>query len=948
MWKRALLLLFLSSVPVGLVQILSSVPKIETTWMELRSNGFRFIYRTEDEFFAKKLASYALWVRTVAAGFFGYISPEEPVVVVQGSKDMPPWGGFFSPMPMRISISVALQRDPRGVFLHEFLHYTQASAPWGLFYDVSNVFGKDVRSANLVLGLHSLEGTTSYLDGNRSSVWNEMYYKAAILEDRMWSWAEAAHANLKGSAAIRPYLSHMLFVDYVETTFGLGSFSRLWKYQVEHPLMNEDHAIRQVFQIDPELLWSQIVQHARERFSEKYRPNNALIMGTRDSGMQEQWLEPRATDRGIFFRMARLDQATTFAFLNQDGVVEQIEGIGGQIQAWSVDQAGSKVLISRTEPSVSGLEIEYQKADLMLYTLNSKNTVVDVKRLGLARGLLNPALSPDGKRAFAVQRKSDNWGMVEIDLNSGGISPMDGLPSVTKIVFSPDGGTLGLVLNEAGNSDIALFDLTSGRLKQITHDQAFEFAPIFDKNGNFYFSSDREDEIAIYMFTEKGIVRFLLDPVGAWNPIFLDESVIYSTWTADGLRLKQVALSDLNLESVPGFSKIKPSYLTKQEIIWKSYFERGELVVAGYDFPIESSVRELIDVPWPSVWYPLPSYTNAGFGIGFATQGASAIGHTQSTFGALFLPEHNQLEVHGGLAISFVGLRLVLNFGQSYYPSQRFQVESNEEPELTWNSRRFASLAANFPIITDSSSTGQLTKLQGDILLVSNWTGKRGQSFNFVDGLEIQPETSFDWNAALTLNHKAPRAILDVFDSEGLVLKVGVSGSTLATDLSSVMVSGLDFRLASDLGSAILGLNLGASWSPSSIAASWFRPLNDLWATSEYEGFVRAELRFMGKGAMIDDRLLSIPFDRTAAYISLSSGIGFADWQAEWVGYIDTELAFLTMARYFYSELPLEFHVGFRFRPDVLINKPLSINDFYFGLRIYGQTIFGDRAGISQ
>ena len=156
-------------------------------WVTRESLHFVFIYRERDRSFADDLLQVADQSYAVVCAYFGFEPKEKAKVVLYGDQDMPNFGGYCGPFPLRIALSAATSYSARTLLTHEFTHWMNAVRPTGFMYVLSNLFGRDLSFITLGLEFHFVEGITSFLDGERSDTWNEMLYKAPLLEERMYS-----------------------------------------------------------------------------------------------------------------------------------------------------------------------------------------------------------------------------------------------------------------------------------------------------------------------------------------------------------------------------------------------------------------------------------------------------------------------------------------------------------------------------------------------------------------------------------------------------------------------------------------------------------------------------------------------------------------------------------------------------------------------------------------
>lgn len=123
--------------------------------------------------------------------------------------------------------------------------------------------------------------------------------------------------------------------------------------------------------------------------------------------------------------------------------------------------------------------------------LNRRNPHFDALRFIDSAG----AFSPSGDRfAFVTQKSGDNAVSV-VRVETGRILrtvTFDGIEAISSPAWSPDGSSLALSATHGGTTDLYLYSLSSGELRQLTDDRYYELQPDFSPDGSrIVFSTDR-------------------------------------------------------------------------------------------------------------------------------------------------------------------------------------------------------------------------------------------------------------------------------------------------------------------------------------------------------------------------------------------------------------------------------------------------------------------------
>jgi TolB protein len=117
-----------------------------------------------------------------------------------------------------------------------------------------------------------------------------------------------------------------------------------------------------------------------------------------------------------------------------------------------------------------------------------------------------PAWAPDGNQIayHGCDERGDNCGVWV--MQPGGFSPvrLTSHASDTAPAWSPDGDQLAFISSRAGNWEIYLIDIVSGRERRLTEDAASDVSPVWSPDGkHLAFLSSREGGWAVYVLEIK-------------------------------------------------------------------------------------------------------------------------------------------------------------------------------------------------------------------------------------------------------------------------------------------------------------------------------------------------------------------------------------------------------------------------------------------------------------
>lgn len=831
-------------------------------WVTRDSQHFVFIYRERDRSFADDLIQVADVSYAVVCGYFGFEPQEKPKVILYGDQDTPSFGGYCGPFPLRIALSAATSYSARTLLTHEFTHWMNAVRPTGFMYVLSNVFGRDLSFISLGLEFHFVEGITSFLDGERSDTWNEMQYKAPLLEERMWTFEQTWTGGDSQPGPLRTYLSGMLLSDYLYRHFGSDAFARLEKRFAAFPFLGDTEALRFVTGMDPRLVWSEALREARQRFSADGALKGGTIMTPQESETQYSWVMIQDSAHGLLVSRSSLKDLPQFGFWRpaQPGSAgsanwQPITGLLDNVVGATINRAGDLMVVSRAADALSGRDDERAVADLWAIKLepssDGKSFKAETHRLTHNAQLTRPALSPDGSRLMAVQRISNEWRLVEVDLTSGAIrtvidatkaSGTQGTAfSVVRVSFADDGKSLGLLLAQQGQTDLATCASDGSNLNWITHDSATEMAPHFAPDGRLFFASDRENAIVLYAWDpiSKQISRILRDPVAVWNGLpytsgNAPEMFIYQGYTSQGYVLKSLPVSDMQNTVMPDFANLSPDWIARRDALWHELAGRAPpTITLSTQTQLDSgppSEKPLVDIALPVLWLPSVSSTTGMLGVGAQIQAASLLASNQWTLGLAWIPLASQL------TLEFIEGIYQPGFTLSAEADLNYQVLGSSAAPV-YRQDRDISVDLEFDLFTNRYPDGSTVRLQANMGSLASWQIGRQSSFDFVSSLSMPAVFKWQLNAGLGVSLAGAASSKAVFGAGA----IDMSGQFYARPLLDGwgLAGKLSTALQAPIGLTALRLEVASALDATEQAAALVPPLSSAWTVAD--GFSRTE-----------------------------------------------------------------------------------------------------------
>lgn len=527
-------------------------------YQQIETQHTIIIFEEQDQMFAREVASFADEVYENLASYLDYESDGKVPVVMTGKTA---WAnGYYAPFPASIYLYITSPDDRfigsrtaswlKSLYTHELTHYLHLNANVGLA-KVLGFLGPGVNAFSTVFmpgwwieGITTHTETTFAEGGRGDSLPFALSYQVPLQEDSMWSLAQGAY-NGPFTPSGRIYVTGYLMVDYLINTYGVDAFNTINRKFAAFPFFGLSPAFRKVTGHSTKEMFTFALDERKQSLA----PVAGDILSKRGQG--NSYLPTETKIGMVGFRESPYDGSALYRYAGEKEPESMFPlPISGRS---SVTLSDAQALLSvesidPTNPSnLSMVQVSY--SDLYLLDLESR----EVTRLTEHQRLVHPALSRDGKRAVASRISGTNYELMEIDLEQQSVVPLyrEEGSSLLEPSLNADGSLLIFLALKEGNSAIKLLD-QSGNVQTLVGPTQDELrAPLFAEDGTILFVGEHEGIFSVYRYDgeEDGTVKLLSDPSGIFAARIISGSLIYETYTPEGIALKSVAVD--RMEHVP-------------------------------------------------------------------------------------------------------------------------------------------------------------------------------------------------------------------------------------------------------------------------------------------------------------------------------------------------------------------------------------------------------------
>ncbi len=597
--------------------------------LQRNTEHFKFIYKESETGAVDELLFFAEDIYDKVAGYFG-VYPDNIKVVV--TNDMDTANGYFSPVPPQITIFVTSPKSPwlgagnenwlKYVFTHELTHYVHITWPEGIYHNISKIFGPAALSwrAGGVPGW-ALEGITTNLeteftDGGRGrNPFFELYYKAPIIENSMFSLEEAGFSSPYPPSG-RIYVAGYIIVNYMMEHFGKDVFARVVRKQNKE-LMSFEDAVKEETGESLENIFAEMKIELTRQYADDLKLNRGKIISPRKNGYNYSFPK-QIGDKWYSYRFNADSIPAIVSFSedpdkpkypeNEETVIETslptrdsycISSDGRYIYFAAARSKAGLPGISETETDLCCFDTETGKKEILLKDLS----VYDL------------ALSPDGGYIAAAQSYASYSRLILINTETLTVTKVFEEPqtAVFTPVFAENGREIFFSASLRGMQDLYKTELLSGKtLPLFAADHAGDYNPVIGDDGSVYFCREDDGRLKLFRFSEdSGVLECIAeDSVGILKGRPVDGSIVYESYSAQGFCVKvmdEPASSFFTAEITSG--QIPPAY---------NFDVQETEHQAGQSF---------LNLPLPVLWLPIASMSprpaSIAFGAGITAAGCS-------------------------------------------------------------------------------------------------------------------------------------------------------------------------------------------------------------------------------------------------------------------------------------------------------------------------------------
>ncbi|MCF6335842.1 MAG: hypothetical protein L3J12_08885, partial [Spirochaetales bacterium] len=395
-------------------------------WLKTETEHFTFIYEDISRESVIELTEFCEDVYKSVTSFFDSY-PKNITVVLRDRIDFS--NGSYNPAPPHINLYMTTPGSPelgagvgnwlRFVLTHELVHYVNMNINEGLFYNLSRILGKSVASVpgGLLPGW-AIEGIAVKLEsdftegGRGNNPFFEIFSRSLILEDKMFSWRQAAYSSFRPPLN-RIYIAGYLLNDYMARRFGDDIFIRVYREFLKFPLAGFNYYIKRITGSSISTIFIDMKEELKVKYSSTYTDRGTLLSPDTESN----YYLPVVTDAGWICYRETEEKESGIVLINPETKKETVlfNTRLTDYSSFSASQDGNFIVfsslnISSREPS--GLTAG---SDLYLHNRNTGKTI----RISYNSHLRQPAISSDGKRIVAVQLFGQYSRLVEVDSSTG-------------------------------------------------------------------------------------------------------------------------------------------------------------------------------------------------------------------------------------------------------------------------------------------------------------------------------------------------------------------------------------------------------------------------------------------------------------------------------------------------------------------------------------------------
>lgn len=649
-------------------------------WRTITTEHFEIHFHDGEEDLARRTATMAEAIHGRVTSMLGHAPSGRTQLILTDHVDVS--NGSATPFPYnRIELYVSAPgADPSSplefyddwvnlVLTHEYAHIVHLDQARGISRGLRRVFGRTPISFPnqfapgwMVEGIATLVESEATEAGRVKSAYTDMVLRTAAIEGRFASEPQASGLTARWPAGSARYLYGSEFLAWLARTRGLEQLAEYFRDYSGNLIPYRINASADaVYERSIRSLW-------REWSNEVQSESRAEL-----ERLESEGLTPHS-------QITRLAYETLHPALSPDGTrlaythrgpyewptIRVIDGPGAGATAGEDELAVLRV--NTTSPlswspdggSIAFSQLEYEGdfallADLWIWNVGERSA----RRLTRGARLKSPAFTPDGGALIAVRNEAGRNQIVRVDARTGAVSPIfdpGDYRQFSEPRVSPDGRSFAVAEWQGGRVDIVLFGMDGSRIRNFTGSlpRSTSASPAFANDGStLLFSSDVTGITNIYSVPLGGgaIERRTNVYSGAFFPAPAgDMDVVFANYSSEGFDLAHASLD----RTFPIAAREIPASVT------------GSRTAADLSIPAPASTID--DRPYspretlrPTWWAPyistLGSGDNREVTLGAYTSGADALGFHQYAAQAGIRTDGDHSTVDYGIAYAYDRLR---------------------------------------------------------------------------------------------------------------------------------------------------------------------------------------------------------------------------------------------------------------------------------------------------
>ncbi len=544
------------------------------TWHTVETPRFRIHYHDPLGQMAQQLAIVAERAHSAIQKSLGFSVDGVIHIVVSDSSDSAQ--GLAQVVPRNVIEVFAASPDDLSVLadyddwltqivIHEHTHILHLDQIGGIPAIINVLLGKTY-APNKAQPLWFTEGLAVYQEsvqtsgGRTRSTMFDMYLRMDVVEDRLLRIDQISnHANRWPHGTI-PYLYGSHFVEYIARKYGDRT---LTQFGLDYGRQTLPFGLNRIALRATGRTFVELYDDFLAQIGQKYRAQRAAIV-------KKGVIKGRPlTQHGDVSRAPRYLFDGRLVYFASDGRSHgQIRTIDGE----EIVRCNGK---ATPAPHPNGRELFFDMTapyrdiyyfnDLFRYDLVTEETT----RLTWGMRAREPDLSPDGASiAFVVQKSGTSHlavgDVADIEATRRILVRSKMFEQIYTPRWSPDGRTIAFsAWRRGGYRDIALVDVETGRISELTHDRALDTGPTWSPDGDWlYFSSDRTGVANIYPLSMRSGLTYMVTNVvgGAYQPLIspTGSELIYIGYRSRGFDVYKLALKEHQFRPAKPYSATRP------------------------------------------------------------------------------------------------------------------------------------------------------------------------------------------------------------------------------------------------------------------------------------------------------------------------------------------------------------------------------------------------------